>query len=683
MHWKEKPVLFPTVTFLMGTIVCYALPNCPTSLLIGLLAIVWVGILALSKRERFPILRFALLAVGFFLSGFLSLAKQIPASSTLQAFTKGKNQFALVIEEKLKPNENWKKYRGLLLHPNKSKISILLYLKEDLPQSERDLGDTLILQGELRLLSQNPNPTLFDYGKYLKKKGVYLQFYAKHTSQILQINSPSKKELSLIERIQQSTIRNLTKSFKDPEDLAFQKAILLGQSSDLSPQMMESFRKSGAVHVLAISGLHVGILTGMISKILKSLFRNKFRLLQLFLQLMALWIFVLTAGAKPSVLRAGIMFTAYTFAEKSHRKLDPVQSLSLAALIIVLLQPLQVFDLGFQLSFAAVLGIVLFFPSLSGLFPSGNKIVRFIWEGLAIALAAQVATLPILLFNFKEISTIFWLSGLLVVPLMGILLPCSILNILISFLAESLMPLSSIVCEGIMWLMTQINETLADFSFSYLQGLPFDGINLLILVLLIGTLLVPFYNRRYLLLMSFLLTIAMFAYEGYKRIFSQRQEWILQYADDRQHLMQWTRGQSYVLFADKPLNFPLTNALEYQEIMRRTDKSSSEIHLISEEKFHWAIDSHHWTNYCPEDLISPLSGIKIGYLFWWGNRSIIEECIFESIDFHALVLPMGISQDSRKEWSRLADKFHRKIIFQDITGPFFLSLNSKIKSIPL
>jgi competence protein ComEC len=674
MHWREKPALFPTLAFLLGMTACHLWEALPSNWISLILPLLWLGIVALSNNPKTRGLRSLLLALGFFLCGFLNLSLQIPSPLWLQEFTQGKIQTKLVIEEPSPSSGTWSKYKSTLLQPHPVDIGVMLSVPKDAFAQPFAPGDTITLEGYLNPLPKNPNPTLFDYGNFLRSKGIYLQTYLKNPHQILKISPSKTKNNSLVETLQASVIDQLNLSFDKPEDLAFQKAILIGKSSDLSPQIKESFRKSGAIHVLAISGLHVGILTGMVSKILGKIWKKKYPLFQLFVQLLVLWLFVFTAGAKPSALRAGIMFTAYSVAEKSHRTLDPMQALSIAALLILLLQPLQLLDLGFQLSFAAVLGIVLFFPPLSQLMGPKNKIVKFLWEGLTLAIAAQAATLPILLFNFKEISTVFWLSGLLVVPLMGILLPCSLLHLVIAFLIKPLMPLSSAICKILMRAMTHINDRLAQLSWAYLEDLPFDLIDLLLLLALLATLLAPFPSRRNILLLCFALTAALFAYEGCKKFTHNKQEWIVQYADEKQFLLQWTQGTTYELMADKPLNYPLSQALEYQKTMKRTRKLTRETYLASQEKFHWSLKNLHWTNHCHEKEASAWCEQEVDYLFWWGPRSSPPLCLFENIQFSTLVLPMGLSESVQKEWQEIALAFQRNLIFQDDYGPFFYSL---------
>jgi ComEC/Rec2-related protein len=678
MHWREKPALFPTLFFLMGMVSCALWRDLPSHWMPLLLALLWLAIVALSNQPTTRGPRVMLLALGFFLCGYLNLHVQIPSPLWLQEYTQGKIQARLVVQEHTPSSGAWSQYRCNLLHPYPVKIGLMLRVPKDslfLPFAH---GDTVTLEGHLNTPPRNPNPTLFDYGDFLRSKGIYLQSYVKTPEQILAISPSKSKKSAWVETLQSKIIDQLKLGFENPEDLAFQKAILIGKSSDLSPEIKESFRKSGAIHVLAISGLHVGILTAMVSKILEKIGKKKYPLLQLLIQLLVLWVFVFTAGAKPSALRAGIVFTAYAVAEKSHRTLDPLQALSLAALLILLIQPLQILDLGFQLSFAAVLGIVLFFQPLSQLMTTPNKILKFVWEGLALAISAQAATLPILLYNFKEISTVFWLSGLLVVPLMGLLLPCSLLYLLISFFLPPLIPLSSGVCKALMWAMTHINEKLAQLSWAYLEGLPFDGVDLLLLMALLFTLLAPLSNRRNLVSLSLALATLLFAYEGGKNWALRQQEWILQYADERQFLLQWTQGTTYALMADKPLNYPLSQALQYQKTMKRTQNLSSETYLAPDEKFHWSLKNLHWTNHCPSAESPSWRDQEIEYLFWWGPRSKPALCLFENIQFSTLVLPMGLSKKARQQWEELAFAYQRNLIFQDEQGPFYYSFKQSI-----
>lgn len=205
----------------------------------------------------------------------------------------------------------------------------------------------------------------------------------------------------------------------DGDVLAVVSALTVGDKSDLTPELKATYSASGASHVLALSGLHIGILAGILTLLLYPLRLFPLgRSLTGVLTVLLLWAFAFLSGLSASVVRAVTMFSLYVGASFFlEGRFSGFLSLSLAAFLMLLYRPFYLFDVSFQLSFLAVWGILLFYPVFSGWLPAGCRRIRWLWNTLSVSMAAQLGTLPFVLFYFGAFPTYFLLANLLVTPL--------------------------------------------------------------------------------------------------------------------------------------------------------------------------------------------------------------------------------------------------------------------------
>lgn len=240
----------------------------------------------------------------------------------------------------------------------------------------------------------------------------------------------------------------------DEDELAVVSALTIGDKSELTPELKAVYSGAGTSHVLALSGLHVGILSCVIYFLLWPLRKLKGgKAIQSVVVAVALWIFAFISGLSPSVVRAVTMCTLYLVASVVvENGFCGFFSLSLTAFIMLLYNPMYLFDISFQLSFVAVLSIILFYPVISGWINSSNRLVRYIWNAMSVSLAAQLGTLPLILYYFGTFPTYFLMANLVV----GVLAYC-ILSLTIASLVCSFIPAVGDLC---IWLLEAVTKVL-------------------------------------------------------------------------------------------------------------------------------------------------------------------------------------------------------------------------------
>ncbi|HAI81139.1 MAG TPA: competence protein, partial [Chryseobacterium sp.] len=273
----------------------------------------------------------------------------------------------------------------------------------------------------------------FDYGKYLSRKDIYFQAYLPNSFQ-----RGLRNDLSFSEKIRQKRLSTLSKI--DSANLSkrtreFTKGIILADRTEMDAETVEDFTKSGLMHVLAISGSHMAIIFWLILLVLNPIFPPRFRNYKIIISLILIWAFAIFIDYGNSVVRSCIMISAYYLSVVLQRKPDILHAMAVAAFGILIADTNQFFDVGFQLSFVAVFGIFwLNQPILKYLPKPKNKFQNLMVNVVSISIAAQIVTLPLVVFYFHQYSVISIVANLIVIPFSEILIIFSLLmTVLIEF----------------------------------------------------------------------------------------------------------------------------------------------------------------------------------------------------------------------------------------------------------
>ena len=306
----------------------------------------------------------------------------------------------------------------------------MVYLK-DMNLEDMQSGDVIITNAEFRREKKNTNPEVFDYQAFLHNRGIYhSMFCTKPSYQLLE-----NKKIDIWDqarRYQNLCQGILSHHIKKKNNLAVISAMVLGERNLLSDELYDAFTDTGSVHILAVSGLHVGIVSALIAICLMFLSNsNKYsRVLKFILSIAAVWGFALLTGAAAAVTRAAIMFSLYFFAKSIGRKGISFNVLSLAALLMLLYSPSFLFQAGFQFSFLALAGIMFFYKRIRNLIKTKYRIINGIWNLMAMSFAAQLLVSPLAIFYFHKLPLYFWLTGVFAVPFAGILLSAGLILLL-------------------------------------------------------------------------------------------------------------------------------------------------------------------------------------------------------------------------------------------------------------
>ncbi|MDO4229627.1 MAG: ComEC/Rec2 family competence protein, partial [Capnocytophaga sp.] len=293
-------------------------------------------------------------------------------------------------------------------------------------------GQIIDFTGKCTPIPVPKNPYQFDYKKYMERKYVYWR------SNVVSYSAEKKLQINSIrgfaEKIRLKMFVILDENFSK-ETAALLKTLLLGERSELDEEVYQYYIDAGAVHILAISGLHVGIVTAILLFFLQKIPNiGIWKHLRLILLLLFLWSFAFLAGLSPSVLRAVTMFSFVGIALVLNRQQGRFDALMFSMLLLLLIFPNYLYDVGFQLSYAAVFSILIFYPKIEKWYIPKNKFLKNVWSLLVIGFAAQIVFLPISLYYFHQFPTLFFISNLLIVPLLSPILILGFVALLLGFL---------------------------------------------------------------------------------------------------------------------------------------------------------------------------------------------------------------------------------------------------------
>jgi competence protein ComEC len=328
---------------------------------------------------------------------------------------------------------------------------LLLYLPLDSLSASLEYGDTLAFFTKTIPIPGAQNPGAFDYRRHLHFKNIHRQAFPRANQWRLsgKMATPSLYATAL--RLQRHFTSVLAKHLGKTPEYAVGAALILGYRSELPEELLSAYSETGAMHVLAVSGLHAGIVFLMLNFFLKRVPSRHpaWRLGKTVLLLTAIWSYALVTGASPSVVRAVTMFSFAAVGEALDRNKNFYNTLYASAFFLLCYNPYWLASISFQLSYLAVFGIVYFQPLFAKGWILENKWLDYCWQLSCVSMGAQLATLPLTLYYFHQFPSYFWLSGLVLVPLSGVELGLGLGLLLL----ESLWPPAAVPAGSLLQLL--------------------------------------------------------------------------------------------------------------------------------------------------------------------------------------------------------------------------------------
>ena len=449
---------------------------------------------------------------------------------------------------------------------------VILYFQQDsLHQSLKQFsyGDKILIAHKPKLVKAPQNPGMFNYQAYLKTQNILHQHYIRAGTYTKIQDFQGFDVFSLSFQLRELLSAHLIKHINDPQVLGVASALLLGSKEYLDDEVRSSYAGTGLMHILAVSGLHVAFIMGLLDVLLKRLKKYKYgSYLRLVLMVVGLWAYAFLTGLSPSVMRAVTMLCFAQTSEIFRRKKLIYNTLGASAFLLLAINPLLVFSVSFQLSYIAVLGIVYFQPKIYRIFEFNNRFLNYFWGLTSVSLAAQLATFPLGLYYFHQFPNYFLISNILVLPLVQLMLYVGIAFLFTCFI-PSLSFFVGFVFEKMIFLANWVTFVLNKLPFAITEGIFLQKIELFLIYAILLSLILLFTQRKFKYLMLATALVLVFSGLRIQRVYHQKtQEYLVIYDTPKSSGIGLIDRQESVLLADSTLlNSPKTLSFHVQPFL--------------------------------------------------------------------------------------------------------------------
>lgn len=531
---------------------------------------------------------------------------------------------------------------ALTIEVDKLDKQILTYIAKNSSSMALSAGDRITFFSEIKPFERNNSPYDFDYARYMYNQGYAGLTFIAHDRWERVI--PTRASLHTIPIKCRQSILSFYKSLNlSSDEIALLSALTLGYKNDLNEDLIESFRITGTAHVLAISGLHMGFIYMILMGLTYLLvLRNRFSRFRLYLVILFLWGYVLMIGLPASAIRATIMLSILTLGGIYRLKGNVYNSIFAAAFFILLFSPFSIFDIGFQLSFAAILSICILQPIFSNLIYVKNRLLRYVWNLCCISIVAQIGVAPLCIYYFGTFPTYFFLTNVLILPLITLIVYCGVSVALIHLLSLGI-PAWSIYIE---YLPNTVFQFLVDILFRvihFFEKLPVAAIKDIDISLLdIAIIWIAIFSLLFFLIKKNIHLLQIFILSVFVFIASNLRDKYINY-------------NSLIVYNKRDV-CSIDYQVGYRKYQMKTPESRNLL-CINKQKY-LIIVNNEWNEYMSSDKL------EIDYLHIEGNKSVSLYALTQIFDIKKIVLGSTLSKSSIKSLVSECEKL--RIPYYDI-----------------
>jgi competence protein ComEC len=566
--WSKYPFVRMLIPFALGiwvSIFVVALRLSPTFLMVVALTLLAMSFLTafLLKHQRHSWFFGAVMACYLFITGY-SLARVHQAEVQKDYFRNVEAEASYyVVRVYDYPMERPNSIRTVLeleyqfgdsLPSRPVSGKVMAYFPKSDSAFVLHYGDLIAIPTPIREVMPPLNPEEFDYRAYLERKGITGQVYLKDEDWIDLQTNDANPIYAFSYRFRDILLASLQRSGLSDNEFGVAAAILLGYDDNLADEVRKNYVAAGSMHILCVSGMHVGIIYLLASFLLGFLNRKKWqKTLKQVLLLALIWFYALIAGLSPSILRASLMISFVIIGEIIHRKGFIINSIAASAFILLCINPNNLFEIGFLLSYAAVMGIVVLQRPIYNLLYIKNKLLDKVWQITAVALAAQISTIPFTLFYFQQFTTYFWLSNLFMTPISFIVVISGMVLLLVSWIPY-LSTLVGYLVWGAVYVMNWVVAKIESIPYSIIKGLYVSDFEFALLLVALLLLMLTFMLRKRRMFIAMLAALLLVMVSVTYRLYSADDQRGMTAFSLRNHTaVDFVRGGEHVLLADSAL----------------------------------------------------------------------------------------------------------------------------------
>lgn len=543
-------------------------------------------------------------------------------------------------------------------------------------------GDVIYVNTDLQRIAAPLNPSQFDYQKYMDSKGFYYQTFVPENAFVLLQSNTRKDVMYYVIQVRNSALKTLEKLQLKEREFAIAAALIFGYQEDLDQETKNSFIKTGSMHILAVSGMHVGIIFIMITRILFFLDKKQWmRTLRFFIILFLLWFYTLLCGFSPAILRAAVMFTFILPATTWKLPSNTLNSIAASAFFLLLFDTQMLYDVGLQLSYFAVLGIVIIYPKLEKIWQPKFFIWKEIWTIIAVSIAATLATLPISLYYFGQFANSFLLANLVLVPISAIVLYVGIAAILLAWIPYLSLVLGFLLHWSIK-IMYACIYFIEHLPFSYYDKLYTNALQALLVLSLVMLGYLFFYYRkvRYLQL-SLCAFILLLGSILWRQIQLYHQSELIVYVVPKTTYVEYiSNHKAYLVFGDFPEGSTyLYSSKSYHQKMGVQDtlrtatpflKENNWVNILGVTFFQYNEASAKYD--CAEKI--KVDFLIISQMKWLDVQHISDNFLFQKV-----IIDSSVPAYKAEKWTTMLEEKNIEVISVQKDGAFRYSFTSHLR----
>lgn len=668
--WQQFPYVRILLFYVLGVVLNSSFNiEVPVSLSIFLITGILLLLLGIGLKflsHKFRIITGLYLGLGLMLIGIFN-SQQYHLKNNQIPISGHQGYFLLVNRQPIETEKSMKVIGQVYSQTKDQRVfsdKVILYFAKDSSSLQLSYGDFLKFSARLNPLKSPQNPHEFNYKKYLENRRIYHQAFLKSGSWMKLDSNRADPIKKFAIDLRQHLLKTLKKANFSQTEFAVTAAILLGQDDILDDETRQDYAGAGALHVLCVSGLHVGIIFLAFNLMFGFLKKTGLqKTLKTGLLLLAICAYALITGFSPSVLRASVMLSFIILGSSLNKQGNIYNSIAASAFLLLLINPAMMMEVGFQLSYAAVIGIISIYPLLKNHIHHQNKIVDKILSILIVSVAAQIGTFPLAIYYFHQFPVYFLLTNLVV-----ILLATLIINLGFAFLLFSWIPVLSTFLQ---YFFGKLVESMNAFV-SWIESLPGSTLKslviypleILIIYLLVISLTQTFLNKsKSWFTSSIILVLAFGVCFSYRNYTHFKQTNFIVYHLAGQSVFEFKNGKENCVFMDSTLMVD-DKKVNYHLVPNWIQSGIKNPNLILNSK-----EKH---------LNSKLGLSKNGKLFFFQNSTflrITNKNLMLIKNLKAGIDYVIISENAPVSMAEIYAHFHPKLIILDSSNSFYFEKN--------
>jgi competence protein ComEC len=552
---------------------------------------------------------------------------------------------------------------------------VLLYFAKDSSGVNPFLDDTILIKSNLQAIRNSGNPGAFNYARYAAFHGLHYQGFLRKKDYVILGHSQTTSVQSVLYHLRKQVRDVLYRYIPGTAEKTIAAALLIGYKIDLDKDLVQAYSNAGIVHLIAISGLHIGIIYTILLFLFAKVpgLKNR-RVLRMFLVIILLWVYAIITGGTGSVLRAACMFTFIAIGSLGNKKVFIYNSMAASAFLLLCYNPFLLWDVGFQLSYLAVAGIVVAQRSIANWFVTRNHFLRRIWQLASVSIAAQLFTFPVCIYYFHQLPLLFLFSNLIAIPLMVLAL-WSCLFLLVISPVTALAMLTGKFAFSILWMINKTVAIVNSMPFSLWDEINLTLLQTFLLYAVVFSFLRSLLNREKLFLkISLVLTVLFLCVLNNEKFSTARQHKFVVYNVPSHRAMDFISANHYYFSGDEDLrndgvlrNFHLKPGRIAMRSALHDTALKSLIHDNNLYQFRKKtilnIQNENWN-------MTQQGKIKIDYLVISGNPRLYMQDLLKTFDPAIIIFDGSNPLWKVEKWKKDCERLHLRFYSVPEQGAF-------------